>query len=61
MVDWISQDIIEDGGEGVILRKVGSFYEHGRTSSLIKLKVPNSFNSSFHFLFYSDLFYFLIF
>jgi ATP-dependent DNA ligase len=33
------QEIINDGGEGIILRKVNSLYEYGRTSSLIKLKV----------------------
>ena len=32
-------DIIEDGGEGGILRRVGSFYEPGRTTTLLKLKV----------------------
>eukprot|EP00026_Physarum_polycephalum_P001573 Phypoly_transcript_01575.p1 GENE.Phypoly_transcript_01575~~Phypoly_transcript_01575.p1 ORF type:complete len:894 (+),score=113.77 Phypoly_transcript_01575:551-3232(+) len=30
--------IIEEGGEGVILRKIGSIYEHGRTSALLKIK-----------------------
>jgi hypothetical protein len=36
------EGILEDGGEGVILRKVGSKYEHGRTSALIKLKVSKN-------------------
>jgi hypothetical protein len=40
------EGIIEDGGEGVILRKVASLYEFGRSSSLIKLKV--------HILLYSS-------
>ena len=31
--------IISGGGEGAIMRKTGSLYERGRTSSLIKLKV----------------------
>lgn len=31
--------VIEHGGEGMIVRKVGSPYLHGRNSSLIKLKV----------------------
>lgn len=31
--------MIDNGGEGVILRKPKSFYEHGRTQSLLKLKV----------------------
>lgn len=35
----IAEAILEDGGEGVILRKIGSKYEHGRTPSLVKLKV----------------------
>jgi ATP-dependent DNA ligase len=38
-LEVVTENIIEDGGEGIILRNVGSFYEHGRTSSLIKLKV----------------------
>eukprot|EP00026_Physarum_polycephalum_P002482 Phypoly_transcript_02489.p1 GENE.Phypoly_transcript_02489~~Phypoly_transcript_02489.p1 ORF type:complete len:757 (+),score=113.72 Phypoly_transcript_02489:481-2751(+) len=33
-----SQHIIQDGGEGVILRKPKSLYEHGRSSNLLKLK-----------------------
>lgn len=33
------KNIIQDGGEGVILRKKGSLYEHGRTTNLLKLKV----------------------
>ena len=33
------EGVLDDGGEGVILRKVGSLYEHGRTTALIKLKV----------------------
>jgi ATP dependent DNA ligase domain len=33
------QNIINDGGEGVILRKPKSIYENGRSSTLIKLKV----------------------
>lgn len=34
-----AKEIIEHGGEGVILRKPKSLYEHGRTNSLIKFKV----------------------
>eukprot|EP00026_Physarum_polycephalum_P001724 Phypoly_transcript_01726.p1 GENE.Phypoly_transcript_01726~~Phypoly_transcript_01726.p1 ORF type:complete len:978 (+),score=124.21 Phypoly_transcript_01726:128-3061(+) len=37
-LDFVLQSIIDDGGEGAILRKVGSFFEHGRSTSLIKLK-----------------------
>eukprot|EP00026_Physarum_polycephalum_P000635 Phypoly_transcript_00636.p1 GENE.Phypoly_transcript_00636~~Phypoly_transcript_00636.p1 ORF type:complete len:901 (-),score=99.66 Phypoly_transcript_00636:59-2761(-) len=33
------RSIIRDGGEGVIMRKVGSLYEHGRNNSLVKLKM----------------------
>ena len=36
---FMLHSILEDAGEGIIARKVGSVYEHGRTSSLIKLKV----------------------
>ena len=31
--------IIDNGGEGVILRQAGSLYESGRSPFLIKLKV----------------------
>lgn len=31
--------ILDDGGEGVILAKPNSPYEHGRTSTIQKLKV----------------------
>ena len=34
-----ARNIIRDGGEGVIMRKPGSPYEHGRNESLVKLKV----------------------
>jgi DNA ligase 1 len=33
------ENILSAGGEGVILQKPGSFYEKGRSNSLIKLKV----------------------
>ena len=36
---FVLQSVIDDGGEGAILRKVGSLFEHGRSTSLIKLKV----------------------
>lgn len=35
----VTQEVIEGIGEGVILRKVGSLYEAGRSESLVKLKV----------------------
>lgn len=31
--------IIEDKGEGIMLRKIGSLYEHGKSQSLLKIKV----------------------
>jgi hypothetical protein len=31
--------ILDEGGEGVILRRPGSKYEHGRSNHLFKLKV----------------------
>jgi hypothetical protein len=34
-----AHEIIADGGEGVILQRVGSIYKQGRTPSLLKLKV----------------------
>ena len=36
---FILHGVLEDAGEGLIARKVGSLYEHGRTSSLLKIKV----------------------
>lgn len=33
------QGVIEEGGEGVILRKANSLYTPGRSRSLVKLKV----------------------
>jgi hypothetical protein len=33
------QGIIDEGGEGAILRKVCSYYDRGRSPDLIKLKV----------------------
>ena len=32
------QAIVEDGGEGIIMRKARSLYEQGRSTSLFKLK-----------------------
>ena len=37
--NFFIQVIVPDGGEGIILRKCGSLYEHGRSFSLLKLKV----------------------
>ena len=42
-----SQSIIDDEGEGVILRRCGSLYLHGRSRALIKLKVSFLLLSSF--------------
>lgn len=33
------RSVINEGGEGVILRKPHSLYEHGRSTSLLKFKV----------------------
>lgn len=38
-----TNDIIKLGGEGIILRSPNSFYENGRSSSLVKLKVSYIF------------------
>lgn len=35
----IVHQILEDNGEGVIIRKLNSIYEHGRTPNLLKIKV----------------------
>lgn len=40
-VTGIMQDIIDNEGEGVILRRPNSLYDSGRTESLLKLKVKS--------------------
>lgn len=37
----VLQDTVNKGGEGIILRKVRSLYERGRSLLLFKLKVIN--------------------
>ena len=44
---WLVHCIIDGGGEGVIMQQLGSSYEHGRSSALIKLKVVSSPASCF--------------
>lgn len=39
MLKKLTDTIIQTEGEGVILQKLGSFYERGRTLSLLKFKV----------------------
>ena len=36
------QQVLKDGGEGVVLRQPGSVYIHGRSDSLFKLKVMST-------------------
>lgn len=36
------QEIIDHGGEGVVLRRVLSVYQHGRSTDLVKLKVTRN-------------------
>lgn len=38
----MAKEVIDHGGEGIILRKPLSQYEHGRSNSLIKHKVNES-------------------
>ena len=33
------KDLVESGGEGIILRKMASIYQNGRSRDLFKLKV----------------------
>lgn len=33
------QSVVDSGGEGIIVRKSFSYYEHGRSASLLKFKV----------------------
>ena len=37
-LDGFEQGILDVGGEGVMLRRKGSYYDHGRSSDLLKLK-----------------------
>eukprot|EP00026_Physarum_polycephalum_P000368 Phypoly_transcript_00368.p1 GENE.Phypoly_transcript_00368~~Phypoly_transcript_00368.p1 ORF type:complete len:1106 (+),score=136.69 Phypoly_transcript_00368:1680-4997(+) len=37
-VSFFLKNVMDDGGEGIILRKPGSFYVHGRSDALVKLK-----------------------
>ena len=37
--NYFVQNVVADGGEGIILRKCGSLYEPGRSYSLLKIKV----------------------
>eukprot|EP00026_Physarum_polycephalum_P002883 Phypoly_transcript_02892.p1 GENE.Phypoly_transcript_02892~~Phypoly_transcript_02892.p1 ORF type:complete len:806 (+),score=69.97 Phypoly_transcript_02892:73-2490(+) len=37
-IKWLAQLVLEHAGEGLIMRQVGSFYEHGRSLSLLKFK-----------------------
>ena len=51
--------ILDEGGEGVILRRPGSKYEHGRSNHLFKLKVKLHLSSPFMpfvILYYLSLF-----
>ena len=49
-----TKEITENDGEGMILRKVGSLYERGRSISLIKFKVYQAIYliSSSYYLFF---------
>jgi ATP-dependent DNA ligase len=39
LIQTTTEQLIQDGGEGVILRKAESFYQHGRSPFLMKIKV----------------------
>lgn len=39
MIKRMVEGVINEGGEGVVLRRVKSLYSHGRSSDLVKLKV----------------------
>lgn len=45
--DLILDNVVEHEGEGIILRKLGSIYEHGRSTSLVKIKVVPSYDIYF--------------
>lgn len=48
---WL-KEVMERGGEGVILRAAKSLYEHGRSDSLLKLKVFLLLSSLLFFRFF---------
>lgn len=50
-VHLFAKEIIAHKGEGVMLRKVGSTYENGRSLSLLKFKVLSSPSLSLYFIF----------
>ena len=50
LLDSLTQ-VIKDGGEGVVVRLPASYYEHGRSESLFKLKVSFSLFLFFFFFF----------
>lgn len=50
--DKATKELIRDNGEGIILRKPGSFYEHSRSSNLLKLKVLLFFLSFIFFKYF---------
>ena len=38
-VYYLLKEIVDSSGEGIVMRKRGSAYEHGRTESMLKFKV----------------------
>ena len=60
LLDSLTQ-VIKDGGEGVVVRLPASYYEHGRSESLFKLKVSFSLSLSLSLSFLFFLFFCLFF
>lgn len=51
-VKKMMENILSEGGEGVVLRKSGSLYSQGRSPSLLKLKVLNNFLIVFLYVYF---------
>lgn len=45
------EGIVEGGGEGIMLRKIASFYEHGKSQSLLKIKVCHCYYYLYYYFY----------
>lgn len=63
VLKYVLEEVMEDGGEGVIVRQPHSFYVRGRSHSLWKLKVHLFILSLFSiillFLFFINVIFFI--
>lgn len=59
-LNWFIDEIIQKGGEGVILQKRGASYEGGRSHALLKLKVSYYLLLIYLLPFFLSFFYFFL-